>query len=67
VKANKIKYEALSWCWGIDPPLYAVQIGKDGKTWQEKCQEGTCASAEVSPPSVPDKDSLDRCDLYQPG
>ncbi|KAH8656698.1 heterokaryon incompatibility protein-domain-containing protein [Tricladium varicosporioides] len=39
VKANEIKYEALSWCWGIDPPLYTVKIEKGGRTYKKSVRK----------------------------
>ncbi|KAK5651340.1 hypothetical protein OQA88_12573 [Cercophora sp. LCS_1] len=36
VKAREMKYEALSWCWGTDPPDYAIKIDKDGVTYKKR-------------------------------
>ncbi|KAF2994455.1 hypothetical protein E8E14_002076 [Neopestalotiopsis sp. 37M] len=34
VTKNKIAYEALSWCWGIDEPKFVVKIIERGKTFK---------------------------------
>jgi hypothetical protein len=39
VEANQIEYEALSWCWGTDPPEYAVQIQHKGITYKKRVKK----------------------------
>jgi hypothetical protein len=39
VKANEIEYEALSWCWGTDPPDYAVMIQHNGVTYKKRVKK----------------------------
>ncbi|KAI1180331.1 heterokaryon incompatibility protein-domain-containing protein [Nemania sp. FL0916] len=34
VQEKKIEYEALSWCWGLEPADYAVKIEENGKTYK---------------------------------
>ncbi|KAI1119903.1 heterokaryon incompatibility protein-domain-containing protein [Nemania abortiva] len=34
VESKKIEYEALSWCWGLEPADWAVQIEENGKTYK---------------------------------
>ena len=36
VRENEIKYEALSWCWGTEDPIYAIQIEYRGTTYKKK-------------------------------
>ena len=32
----EIKYEALSWCWGTDPPDYAIKIDHGGRIYKKR-------------------------------
>ncbi|RYP54282.1 hypothetical protein DL768_000856 [Monosporascus sp. mg162] len=39
VCSKKMEYEALSWCWGLDPPEYAVMIKEGGKTYKKRVRK----------------------------
>jgi hypothetical protein len=39
VQENRMKYEALSWCWGRDDPKHAVIINKAGTSYKMKVRK----------------------------